>query len=908
MNTYHVDIYGPPGSGKTVVLAGLYLYLTKYSKPAGKAAAPTPGLLDQVDRLNRLEFNTHTVVYYRDAASGSSPGGPSHTVDPHREERVKFLLEDPSEMVLTSHAGEELISGRGFNTATLLEQFQNDESRILVTVLNPFLCNEELARDAMRNLIATLQARRDLRLKDALHLAATLLFHWDLWGGAQADSKAPEKRSGRNKEVYENFQDDFNALPVEAKITWDHAENSFVVLPVVPGKKGQNKTEIALDTMLERVTNAVVGAGNKYIDAIKPVVQALRERTLVVLSHIDLLDLIPTVLPHRLDPVYDRIFGEAGDRRSSQQVLGRNMNLFIPEQNSSTSIRMSKFDTGSAERLFEAIQIHYRRGLSSVRERAPAEEERVPAEEGAAGPLARLLEAHVLALKEREQSDKKKVVAAEDEEVTVAELGKEAVYHWFYLSPLAVAVALLGAWWFAPGFGEVWKWVGGTLLGLLALALGLVWLRARWLPPRWRVEEGGDGVRRLVVRRPTGRAAELAADQAGYHSSWLGQILDVGWLTAGGNRLRRFPAPQLRRLMNVFPARRHAESFHDVVPALGLVVALLVGVASLFNLMRAPGDPFTLTPDDAEVQIVAGTSARVPVSVERTGRFAGPVLLWARSQPEGPEVEPVFVKPDAQRAELHVTLPATAADRVSYSLQVIGTTNPADGPARNVSSKFVHLRVASVDTLFTLSPEALQEETFRGGKVDIQVKVIRRGAFAERVTLLPHNVQEGGPFNTAGVSREVPPKETEQLLTLPVRPSAKPGPYQLQIQGVTQWRGKVVASPRSEAISVNVEDPFKLHVEGPDKMSAKIKENVKITIAAIPQAGFDGRVRITATSPDSPDYKAEHPVEKGSLTFDVPIPHTAVDKYRVEFKGTTETGTQFPVEVRGPTVTIKVDK
>ena len=505
MNRFEVEVYGPPGSGKTVALAGLYLYLNGRREGRPDHLQVTAGTSRMLKELSAGKPPPATPLIL---GTGRAAGAEVDVRASPDFEAATFSWQD-REIAFTSHAGEELRNlmpekpGAGFSTEELLKRFKSDGARILVAVLNPFLCDEELAKDALLSLVATIQGNIGLDIFQAIDFACELLFH---------------KRLSYMKTTFRGVEDDLAAVPQGAPPDLRRRQ--------ARSGRAASATPVQCSDNLIRTLKGIAAhiVGNELTDFhnIRSVVHQLHDRAVVQLTHVDLLDLMPGIPVSRLLRIFDDIFG-TGDRRASQQVLGPNLGLVLLKADE-PSYRVLRVDQDAARQLFKGVETQIARQ-----------------EQRAAKLADRMTRA-------KRRDEAKAAEQTEYEEVRFGDLLKEAAYRSFTASPLAVAVALAVAWWWGcQGVGFV-LWTIGCLAGLFAAALVLVWLRLQWLKPRWSMKADGSGNRRLILKA-RGREIEAAPERLQVRASWLGRLLNCGWVTADRNRVRRFPAPQLRRLM-----------------------------------------------------------------------------------------------------------------------------------------------------------------------------------------------------------------------------------------------------------------------------------------------------------------------------------------------------------------------
>lgn len=202
-----------------------------------------------------------------------------------------------------------------------------------------------------------------------------------------------------------------------------------------------------------------------------------------------------------------------------------------------------------------------------------------------------------------------------------------------------------------------------------------------------------------------------------------------------------------------------------------------------------------------------GGSTMLQVQLERRYGFVGDVEISAQGLPAGVSCPSVIVGPQANSAALILTAAEDAAGwtgpiRVVGKAQLDGVEAIRSARAGvpvwgsgNRTTEYVAYRLAREVTLAVVDKEvapALVQvaedkvwETSRGGKLDIPIKVARRGEFKDDLTLAPVDVpNELKPANLAIKGAEAEGK----LAFAATNANAKPGIYTFYLRADAKWK------------------------------------------------------------------------------------------------------------------------
>ncbi|TIX46603.1 MAG: hypothetical protein E5W81_04245 [Mesorhizobium sp.] len=279
MGQLDVELYGTSGSGKTLLLTSIYKYL---------------------NRTDRTIDATEAIVVQYKRIEERKPLEPTGL-----SQEESLTIKDPRRTIrLISHPGEALLPNGALNPQPLMDRFRGSPERIFVAVLNPFLCDERAAWTAIRAMIATLQSSQGLGLdfEAALGMAFSALFH-------------VEKRP-----LFDMSPQLATLVPANSKIaiTYNHQ------IPELEDRftwSGGDEDVIAdISEELKRVVEEVVAKTKPQRDTVTAVLRTV-PNGMVVLTHIDLEELMPAIDSADFDVIFDSLFANNPNRRISQQML-----------------------------------------------------------------------------------------------------------------------------------------------------------------------------------------------------------------------------------------------------------------------------------------------------------------------------------------------------------------------------------------------------------------------------------------------------------------------------------------------------------------------------------------------------------------------------------------------------------
>ncbi len=326
-----VEIWGPPGSGKTVLLASLYetfdhlreldaftmsrelqdvhrQLLEDQSTPITRPAAERRA----VGGLQGEQMGVTLPLAARPAADGSpGPGG----------RRVRIV----------SHAGEDLRTGATIDAAAWAA---GRAGKVVVACFNPFLLDAEFAWKGLRHLIAVLQGPSiGYPLQQAVTEAVYALMH--------VDADAVLKR-GKLRNLLPFFQ--------QTTLTYDPGQPD----PDLRFDWGQTDPVLRqqLTDELRRFIHEQVRLAAPLVNVVRRGLRQL-DHAVVVLTHVDLVDaLLPSITFADFERVFDDLFAGRPNRLAHQQVLAR---LFHIEVSTPYEAADAAAEGGAAARAHGAV-------------------------------------------------------------------------------------------------------------------------------------------------------------------------------------------------------------------------------------------------------------------------------------------------------------------------------------------------------------------------------------------------------------------------------------------------------------------------------------------------------------------------------------------------------------------------
>ncbi|MEK8019787.1 MAG: ATP-binding protein [Candidatus Parabeggiatoa sp.] len=290
---YEVEIYGPPGAGKTLLLAALYQNLPQDG---------TPEISNELGQLHQRLVQDLKL--------------PGRTKLGVHSEWLTFQLSEPSmpqpiKVQVTAHAGEELEQRR---REEIKQEFQdNCTQKLLVVVVNPFLHHPDLAWKAFRNLIAVLQSKLGLPIKEACYAAANILFQ------VSRENFIPAPLTPKIGELFDSLKG--------VQLEYNHYEPNLEKCFTLNNDIQNSQVYQQFNTDLKQIVTGIVQAHQPIRDRLRGMMTGL-DNSMVILSHADLMDLLPALKWDDFDDVFNSIF-DTPNRNYRRQLLAHNIRLAI---------------------------------------------------------------------------------------------------------------------------------------------------------------------------------------------------------------------------------------------------------------------------------------------------------------------------------------------------------------------------------------------------------------------------------------------------------------------------------------------------------------------------------------------------------------------------------------------------
>ncbi len=293
-----VEIWGPPGNGKSVLLVSMMETLREQGLFLDFDASAS--LLELRDRLLR----------------GEQPGitTPQGELDQLKKEGEYVVFNMPTRadgyrrVRVVSNAGEDLLRRDG--SIKVPEFVKEREGKVFVACLNPFKIDPEMASKALKHLIAVHQSR-GMVLEEAFNCAAWTLF----------------QISAVDLHKYNPMLAALLTFWKDTKILYDPGQTDskkrFQWECIDTGGMEQLSKE------MDKLINGTIRAKGVLVDVL---IQALRkiENAVVVLTHVDLIDDVLTSITFSdLERVYSKLFKDRPERMVSQQAVARLFNISL---------------------------------------------------------------------------------------------------------------------------------------------------------------------------------------------------------------------------------------------------------------------------------------------------------------------------------------------------------------------------------------------------------------------------------------------------------------------------------------------------------------------------------------------------------------------------------------------------
>ncbi|HWE01837.1 MAG TPA: hypothetical protein VG326_05455 [Tepidisphaeraceae bacterium] len=286
-----VEIWGPPGNGKSVLLVSIV------------------ETLRSLDQFIDYTMSPHLHTVRNDLIDGLETkfSQPDAELKQQKKEGEEISVMIPMgdgnsrKVRIVSRAGEDLYtSTRGIDVPKFTE---GRKGKVLVVCLNPFKIDSEMAWKGLNQLIAALQTT-GLDLPSAFESAVWTLFQ-----------VRPEVIANRP-----NLKRLLSA--------WSNSEISYEPAQSDPAKrfvwKGINQgSKDELCNEMRQLIDRSISLQGPLVDVVRLALRRI-ENSVVVLTHVDLIDaVLPSITFTDLERVYNYLFKERPERMVSQQAVAR---------------------------------------------------------------------------------------------------------------------------------------------------------------------------------------------------------------------------------------------------------------------------------------------------------------------------------------------------------------------------------------------------------------------------------------------------------------------------------------------------------------------------------------------------------------------------------------------------------
>lgn len=175
-----INLSGHPGSGKTVLLAALYKHLGSWPEAEGIRASNA--IRNQL--LELLDGETSRTVSSREEGAASEevsftfPAMNLQWVDSQGQQSSPPPTIPRVSVTVRANAGEDVLDEEGnVDARGFLDQYEQKRQRVLVIVMNPFLCNEDVAWAGFRGALGFMIRHCGASLCEALPVVAAAVTH-----------------------------------------------------------------------------------------------------------------------------------------------------------------------------------------------------------------------------------------------------------------------------------------------------------------------------------------------------------------------------------------------------------------------------------------------------------------------------------------------------------------------------------------------------------------------------------------------------------------------------------------------------------------------------------------------------------------------------------------------------------
>ena len=295
-----VEIWGPPGSGKTVLLASLYETFDHLRELDGFTMSR------ELQDVHRQLLEDQSTPITRPSAERRAVGGlqgeqMSVTLSPG-EHRGEATTAAGRRVRLVSHAGEDLRTGATIDAAAWAA---GRDGKVVIACFNPFLLDADLAWKGIRHLTAVLQGPGlGYPLQQAVTEAVYALLHVD------ADVLLRRAKLRNLLPFFERTVITYDAGQPDPDRRFDWGQTD-------PGARQQLTDE------LQKFVHEQVRLAAPLVNVVRRGLRSLRH-VVVVLTHVDVVDaLLPSITFADFERVFSDLFAGRPLRQANQQVLAR---------------------------------------------------------------------------------------------------------------------------------------------------------------------------------------------------------------------------------------------------------------------------------------------------------------------------------------------------------------------------------------------------------------------------------------------------------------------------------------------------------------------------------------------------------------------------------------------------------
>lgn len=275
-----IHLIGPPDNGVSMLLMAIYGTLDHQRFECEEVS---PRLREQLANFVRGE---------RDVSTSEAEAPEFLSLVDKRDGRRYHLR---------SYGGEEVLGTKeGVRPRDFLNQFDDG---VLAIVLNPFACCEKLADKALRALVRYLNDEEGIGPLVGIEVACQALFHL---GAEPLKKRYPDVLSILAGEQNVHIGDDG---------LWSGFNSS----------RNRERFKNAVSKLLTDLVREV----KPYLDQMRPAAGAL-PNCVVVLSHADLLPLIPAVSEEDFQGVFRNLLGDTGV--PAQRIVAMTLQLIVRRQ------------------------------------------------------------------------------------------------------------------------------------------------------------------------------------------------------------------------------------------------------------------------------------------------------------------------------------------------------------------------------------------------------------------------------------------------------------------------------------------------------------------------------------------------------------------------------------------------